>query len=86
MVKQVGFYLDMLDVLHKGKATKPAWQPPRTFARALRIQRPELARLVETITDLFYRVRYGGESLSDTELSGADDLVGQLATILEVKR
>lgn len=86
LLRQLGFYLDMLTVLHRGGHTKPDWQPPRHFALALAEQRPNEADIVRELTDTFYHARYGRRSLSRDELSRAGELVTQLASLLKVRK
>jgi transglutaminase-like putative cysteine protease len=86
MVRQVGFYIDMLNVLHRAKLTKPSWQPPQQFGETLASARPEAARLVDEITRAFYRVRYGGHVLQPSEVESVDNSVRALAQHLNAKR
>jgi hypothetical protein len=85
MLRQLGFYLDMLAVLRRGGASKPLWQPPRAFAEQLRARKPAAATLVQQITDLFYAARYGHERLSRQQMSRAHGLVAELAQSLRVR-
>ncbi|MCA9297282.1 MAG: DUF4129 domain-containing protein, partial [Phycisphaerales bacterium] len=86
MVRQVGFYIDMLNILNRAKLTKPAWQPPQQFGESLALARPEAARCVDEITRAFYRVRYGGQVLQPSEVEAVDNSVRALAQHLNVKR
>lgn len=88
MLRQLGFYLDMLDILRRARLPKPAWQPPLAFARSLRTQAPQHAHLVEVVSDLtetFYRARYGHQSLSADDLARAESLLARLAQQLGVR-
>jgi Ca2+/Na+ antiporter len=85
MLRQLGFYLDMLAVLARGRCAKPPWQPPRQFAAQLAESRPAAAALASELTDLFYEARYGSRRLSREQLKHADDLVGRLAESLRVR-
>jgi hypothetical protein len=78
MLRQLGFYLDMLEALeHCGRA-KPSWQPPLDYAQALSARHAEGALLVRRLTELFYAARYGGRRLSREEVDHAQELVQQL--------
>jgi hypothetical protein len=85
MLRQLGFYLDMLAVLKRGGVQKPPWQPPRHFADELEGEWPAAAELVTRITDVFYQVRYGGRRLDSRRMNHARALVRQLAKTLRVR-
>ncbi len=78
MLRQLGFYLDMLVVLEKSGCPKPWWQPPLDFARVLAHRHPEPAAAVTQITELFYGARYGREPLSRRQMTRARSLVESL--------
>ncbi len=78
MLRQLGFYLDMLGVLRRAGRMKPSWQPPLDFARTLRKEDDVAATLVAEVTDLFYAVRYGDHELSASESARATALVAEL--------
>jgi transglutaminase-like putative cysteine protease len=78
MLRQLGFYLDMLEALAQAGMGKPSWQPPLQYATALSDRHPEGASLVRQVTELFYAARYGGRQLSREEVSRAENLVSQL--------
>lgn len=85
MVRQLGFYVDMLDVLQRGGSRKPSWQPPLMFADALDAKDPAVAKIVQQLTDTFYAVRYGGHELSRQELAERKAKVRELASKLNVR-
>jgi transglutaminase-like putative cysteine protease len=82
MVRRLGFYLDMLQVLERARMPKPAWCPPLLHARTLGPRHPEAAELVGRISDLFYRCRYGRAPVGAEEVAGARRLVEQLRRVL----
>jgi protein-glutamine gamma-glutamyltransferase len=59
LVKQLGFYLDMTTLLERHGHVRPAWQNPREYALALWQARPQQMQAVLSLTDLFYRGRFG---------------------------
>jgi transglutaminase-like putative cysteine protease len=85
MLRGLGFYVDMLDVLARSGRPKPDWQPPLAFARKALADEPETARIVRDITDLFYRARYGRDALSSDALGEARRAVRTLASHLGVR-
>ncbi len=75
MVRQLGFYLDMLAALDRAGSPKPAWVPPLQYAAMLARRDPQRAALVRRIGRLFYAARYGGRSLSNEEIERANEMV-----------
>lgn len=85
MLRQLGFYIDMLYVLRKGGHGKPSWQPPSQFADSLTGTKPEVAECVHVITDIFYASRYGKHPLTKLHSQTAQQSLQQLASLLHVK-
>jgi len=85
LVRQLGFYVDMLQVLERAKLRKPVWQPPMHFADSIEVQRPGVGAVVRELTALFYEARYGGRRLKREDLNAARQRVQQLAGELGVK-
>jgi len=83
LVRTLGFYVDMLQILHEAGLAKPRWQPPIAYARRLRSSRPEAAQLVREIAETYYRARYAGRRLSREQLARARARVSELAMNLE---
>jgi hypothetical protein len=75
----------MLTVLRRGGVEKPYWQPPLHFAQTVERDWPAVAQQVRTITDLFYRARYGHTTMASGELAQARRCVKELASTLRVK-
>jgi len=86
LLRRLGFYLDMLDILKRGGAPKPVWQPPLAFAEAIASDRPEVVPLVRSLTRRFYAARYGGRSITAEETEQTRRLLHDLADALAVKR
>ncbi len=86
MLRQLGFYLDMLNVLARAKRAKPMWQPPLAYAAHLGRDRPRASQLVERITSVFYAARYGQQRLTRDEVRRVVSDVRELASVLSVKR
>lgn len=87
MLRQLGFYLDMLDVLERAGIPKPRWQPPLAYAHAMQTGDPPSAtvHIVDRVTDLFYQARFGGRALSNDEVASAHAMVRELAIGLNVR-
>ncbi len=82
MLKQLGFYADMLVTLRRAGLAKPHWQPPLLYAKAVQLQSPEAATIIEKLTAAFYSIRYGGAELSPKELAQKQRQVTELEAVL----
>lgn len=89
LIRQLGFYLDMLTLLDRAKLSKPVWQPPINFAAQVASSgRPGASRaaeLVRGLSSLFYEARYGGRPLTAEQIAESRTLLAQLAESLNVK-
>jgi len=85
MLRQLGFYLDMLYVLRRAGFEKPPWQPPMHYAEELAASRPASGAAVRRITRLFYEARYGRRPLRRAEVQRARADVTTLAADLGVR-
>lgn len=86
LLRQLGFYLDMLQVLDRAKVTKPAWQPPLAHAATVESHDAEAGRIVRGLTARFYAARFGGEALDREAVRAASVEVDELAERLGVRR
>jgi hypothetical protein len=84
MLRQLGFYLDMLGLLERGGSAKPQWIPPAQFAGHLQRTDPALGGLVGELTSLFYLARFGGRDLDREQMSRAARLLQDLADRLRI--
>jgi hypothetical protein len=91
LLRQLGFYVDMLNVLHKAKLGKPSWQPPLLHADSVQRacppqapDRPDVGPMMREIAELFYAARYGGRRLQRSDVVRAKHLVAALAGALKV--
>ncbi|MEZ6191187.1 MAG: transglutaminaseTgpA domain-containing protein [Phycisphaerales bacterium] len=62
LARQLAFFIDMNDLLAEHGYFRPASQNPRDYALALIEERPGVMGPVLELTDLFYRVRFGGRT------------------------
>jgi transglutaminase-like putative cysteine protease len=86
MMQQLGFYLDALTVLARGRSAKPDWQAPLDFARGLASARPRAAAAFARIAERYYEARFAGRRLAAAEIAEAGRWVRDLATALEEGR
>jgi transglutaminase-like putative cysteine protease len=67
LARQLGFYDEMLRLLEKHKIVRPPNLTPMEFSRSITFVPSNVYDLVQRITEVFYRVRYGGAQLSPAQ-------------------
>lgn len=65
LARELSFYLAMTAALQRHGYRRPPWQSPGAFARQLVVREPRKMAPVAALTDLFYKVRFGGHTLDD---------------------
>lgn len=80
-----GLYRRVLDALNRHGLSKPVGVTPREFSRMIADERSDLREFLDPLTDLYYRLRYGGESLSREEHQQIDMLLTKLQSITDNK-
>ena len=63
LARQLSFYIELSELLARFGFVRPNTQNPRDFALALRTAHGPGMEPVLALTDLFYRVRFGGLTL-----------------------
>ncbi len=86
MLRQLGFYLDMLQALDRAGCGKPMWCPPLLHARAIATERPGAADSVRRITGTFYAARYGRERLTRERVKAVTRDLEELRAVLRTRR
>lgn len=66
LARQLAFFIEMNDLLANHGYVRPASQNPRDYALALMDEYPAVMGPVLELTDLFYRVRFGGRTPDQT--------------------
>lgn len=64
LAKQLAFFIEMNDLLAERGHVRPAWQNPRDYALELAEERPDQMAPVLSLTDIFYRVRFGQQTMT----------------------
>ena len=85
LMRQLGFYVDMLNVLQRAKHHKPRWQPPLLFADEVSRGHQQAGDAMRDITNLFYAARFGGQRLSRSDVARAQQQVAALAGAFNVR-
>ncbi|GAB4334077.1 MAG: hypothetical protein Kow0099_06050 [Candidatus Abyssubacteria bacterium] len=71
-------YARMLQALQKRKITKPDFLTPLEFLRSPVVASHHLYGDIETVTCIYYRVRYGGETLTEKDAAIINDIIRRL--------
>ncbi|MCC7204324.1 MAG: DUF3488 domain-containing protein [Phycisphaeraceae bacterium] len=82
LAREARHYLAALLLLERHGLRRPAWQPGLSYARDLSAQWPEVFGPLVTLTELFYRCRFGGRDLLEDE-EPAERALAQLRSGLE---
>jgi hypothetical protein len=76
LARQLGFYDDLIQLLERRRILRPKHLTPKEFSDTLSFLPNEVFDSVRRLTDLFYRIRFGGAELT----SGRRQLLG---TVIE---
>ncbi len=85
LVRQLKFYLLMLDMLERHGYVRPSWQSPFSFAKELAANQPGRFDSVVSLTELFYEIRFGYRELEKERLRHIDGYLAQLSQALAKK-
>ncbi len=79
--EELSFYPEMLRLLRERGLAKPEPTPPLRHASVIAQGEPEVSGVVDEVSRVFYRARYGGASLSSDEIDSAWRSVEKLRSI-----
>ena len=85
LVRQLRFYLTMLDLLEGRGHVRPAWQSPQGFARELVARAPVRFGPVVALTEMFYEIRFGYRQLNNERRARIRRLLRELEQTLKLK-
>jgi len=63
LVRQLGFYDDLMRILARHHIERPQHLTPLEFSRSLAYLPADVYRDIHRLTQLFYRIRYGGSKV-----------------------
>lgn len=78
LVKQLRFYLYMLDLLERHGHVRPLWQSPFSFAKELIADEEHTYDPVLTLTEHFYEIRFGHRTLDAPRRQTIRELLSSL--------
>lgn len=79
--EDLSFYPEMLRVLRERGLAKPEPTPPLRHAWTIALSEPEVSGVVDEVSRVFYRARYGGASLTRDEIDSAWRRVESLRSV-----
>jgi protein-glutamine gamma-glutamyltransferase len=82
LARQLGFYDQLTQILERRGVTRPPHLTPLEFCRSIAFLPPVGYDLVQRLTDLFYRVRYGQRDLTAAQQRRLGRVVDRLNTVL----
>jgi Ca2+/Na+ antiporter len=82
LARQLGFYDDLVRLLGRHQIVRPAHNTPLEFSRSLSFLPAEAYDIVQRLTKLFYRVRYGGADLPPPRRRRLENVLSRLSSEL----
>jgi hypothetical protein len=82
LARQLGFYDDLLRLLARHRIVRAPNQTPLEFSKSLVHLPGELFDQIARVTQIYYRVRYGGVELSSSRLRKLDRAIDEISQML----
>lgn len=82
LARQLGFYDDLLQLLNRRQIARLPHQTPLEFSRSLLLLPADAYETIQRLTQLFYRIRYGGAELSPNQQRRLTTVIGKLENAL----
>jgi len=86
LVRQLGFYDDLLRLLERHKIERPKHLTPMEFSRSLSYLPADIYESVNRLTKVFYRIRYGRAELHPAARRRLDVVIEQIESSLAAKK
>ena len=82
LVRQLGFYDDLVRMLERRGLTRPRHLTPMEFSDSLSFLPAEVYHSVRRLTEVFYRIRYGRHELSAGQREKLNRTLGEIEQVL----
>ena len=82
LVRQLGFYDDLLRLLERRGMIRPPHLTPMEFTDSLAFLPAEAYHAIRRITEVFYRIRFGRQQLSPRQRDRLDGVIRNVESIL----
>ena len=82
LVRQLAFYDGLVQLLARHRIVRPPHLTPQEFSRSLSYLPPAAYELVTRLTEVFYRIRFGGATVDDGRQRRLVSVVGRLEGLM----
>lgn len=82
LVRQLGFYDNLVRLLERRGMTRPRHLTPMEFSDSLAFLPADAYHTIRRLTEVFYRIRYGRHELTPAQREKLDHSIAHLETIL----
>ncbi|MDZ4756242.1 MAG: DUF3488 and transglutaminase-like domain-containing protein [Phycisphaerae bacterium] len=82
LMRQLGFWLDVLDTLDRHGIAKPTACPPRMHGEVVRSVSAQAGSAFMDLVDIYYRIRFAGDVMDAQRRAQAAELVQTLSSAL----
>ena len=82
LVRQLAFYDGLVQLLARHRITRPPHLTPLEFSRSLSFLPPQAYEVVGRLTEVFYRIRFGGADVDDGRQRRLVGVVGRLEGLM----
>jgi transglutaminase-like putative cysteine protease len=83
LLRQLGFYDDLIRILERHRMIRPRHLTPLEFTRTLAFLPTEVYDDIQGLTEIFYRIRYGGMLYAAHPEANISAVVSRIQTALE---
>lgn len=86
LARQLGFYDELLRLLARQRIVRPAHKTPLEFSQSLSFLPSEAYDTVQRLTNLFYRIRYGGADLPPSRRRMLSNVLARLSDEVAIRK
>jgi protein-glutamine gamma-glutamyltransferase len=79
LARQLGFYDELLRLLERRRIVRPPHQTPLEFSRSMTFLSPSIYDSIRRLTLVFYKVRFGGHTLTPGQRRHLDNVLARIA-------
>ena len=83
LVRQLGFYDDLMRLLERHQISRPAHLTPMEFSDTLSFLPSEVYDTVRRMTSIYYRIRYGQAELNASQQRRLASVISRVGTALQ---
>jgi protein-glutamine gamma-glutamyltransferase len=83
LLRQLGFYDDLIRILERHRMIRPKHQTPLEFSRSLSFLPTDVYHDIQSLTEIFYRIRYAGIGRPEHSHQNIASVVARVQMALE---